>query len=547
MAKHRSFFQGTLLGVLFLAGHSLLALSPAELKDPAKTLMRSRTPLETAEAFLLIQDTGAVRSYRENLIARGKEAMAHRVRLLEELYAGNNAGALDALDLIKKKDAWGASREKYVMGLLEIQKSFSESKSDHFILRTLDSDNFLGRYGLPSLESAQGRVAEFFGSSPTLPSVIEIYPTLDDYAFAATISKEDIQKTGAVSSSRYGRVMILSPGATPFGYRWLDGMVHEYVHQQLARVSGGNCPVWLHEGASRYFEVAWRRPEGFVHSPSERALFHRAVLSETGSAAGLLPFDKIETDFLKEISPSQRALMLAETADAVDFIVQEFGVERLRDLLQGFRIYSRPDSFQKALGLSERDFEKSWRDSLADLTEVPTDLARGALDRTVWWGEGEEVQWGDDAVQDLIRQGDEWIQKGQITNAVLEYKKAVDLEPDNGIALTRLARVYLTTAKIPSAEELLKRATEKNPTYSTPFVLLGNIYFEDGRYEEAQQVLQQALEINPFQSKIHEILGLIAVDVGNFVLAKQSLELALRFDPTNGGIRQSLEHMPKPR
>lgn len=52
---------------------------------------------------------------------------------------------------------------------------------------------------------------------------------------------------------------------------------------------------------------------------------------------------------------------------------------------------------------------------------------------------------------------------------------------------------------------------------------------------------------HPFQPKIHEILGLIAVDVGNFVLATQSLELALRFDPTNVSIRQSLDHMPKPR
>jgi hypothetical protein len=79
-----------------------------------------------------------------------------------------------------------------------------------------------------------------------------------------------------------------------------------------------------------------------------------------------------------------------------------------------------------------------------------------------------------------------------LNSAVVEYKKAIGEEPDSGVALARLARVYLATEKAVSAEELLKRAMEKNPAYSTPFVLMGTIYFDDGRYKEAQQVLLQA-------------------------------------------------------
>lgn len=547
MTKKNCFLLASFLGLFFVGGTSVVGFTPVELKDPAKTLARSRRPLETVEAFLVVQETGAVKDYRESLIARGKDEIANRVRYLEELYAGNNAGALQVLELIKKKDYWVAEREKFLNGLMEIQRPFIETKSDHFIVRTPAEDSFLARYALPSLETAYGRVAEFFGSSPTVPSVIEIYPTLDDFAVATTLPKEDIEQTGSVVTSLYGRVMILSPGATTLGYRYLDGMVHEYVHQHLNHVSGGNCPAWILEGAARYFEMAWRRPEGFIHSPSERALLTRAVLSETGTVVGLLPFEKMETPSLQLMSQDQRTLVLAETSDAVDFIVEEFGAEKLRALIHSFRGLSRSESFQNVLGMSEADFEKSWRDSLTDLTEVPTDLARGALDGTVRFGKGDDLQLVGDSVRALLTQGDQFSQKGQLNSAVMEYKKAIEQEPDNGVALSRLAGVYRATEKISSAEELLKRAMEKNPAYSTPFVLMGNIYFDDGRYEEAQQVLQQALEINPFQSKIHEILGLIAVDVGNFVLATQSLELALRFDPANVSIRQSLEHMPKPR
>lgn len=127
--------------------------------------------------------------------------------------------------------------------------------------------------------------------------------------------------------------------------------------------------------------------------------------------------------------------------------------------------------------MSEADFEKNWRDSLADLTEVPTDLARGALEGTVRFGAGDDLQLVEDPVRALLRQGDQFGQKGQLNSAVMEYKKAIEQEPDNGVALARLARIYVITQKIESAEELLKRAMEKNPDYSTSFVLMGNIYF----------------------------------------------------------------------
>lgn len=534
------------LGSLGVGGISISALAMGE-SDPMKSFLKSRNSLELVESCLILQETGPVRAYGDYLREKGKDELLNRVRFLEELYAGNNAGALQALDLMKKKDAWSKSRATYLSGLMEIQRSFAETKSDHFVVRVASEDAFLSAYALPSLETAYSRVGEFFGSSPTVPSVIEIYPTVDAFSAASTRPKAAVEKTGEVTAFMFGRIMVLSPGATAFGYRWLDGMVHAYVHQNVNRLSGGRCPAWLQEGGARYLEVAWRRPDGFAHTPSALTLLTRAVLADTGTPVGLLSFDSLESAFANFASNEQRTLALAEATDAVDYIVQEFGVEKVRILLQSFREKSRADAFQDVLGMSESDFEKSWRSSLADLTEVPVDLARGALGETVSFGEKDDLRLVDEEVRSKIALGDQLLQKNQMEGAVVEYKKAIEQEPDNGVALTRLARAYVTGHKIQSADELLKRSMEKNPDYAPPYIVMGGIYFDDGRYEEAQQVLQQALEINPFQSKIHEILGMIAVDVGNFVLAKQSLELALRFDPANDAVRQSIEHMPKPR
>ncbi len=530
-----------------LGGIPVLALTPRELADPVEALSRASAPLNGVEALLAAQDWDPVREYREKLIEAGRSDAANRVRCLEEIYAGNDAGALQALELLEKKDAWATSRVNYLTGLMDIQRSFARSKSEHFVFLTRSEDSFLGPTALPSLENAYGRVAEFFGSSPTVAVQVEVYPTVESFVFASTLPRESIERTGAVSSVAFGRLMALSPEATAFGYRWIDALVHEYVHSNLTRVSGGNCPIWLQEGTARFLEVGWRRSEGFIHTPSARALLTRAVLSDTTTVSGLLTFGSMDPSFLHLESQDRVSLAFAETSDAVDFFVQEFGQEKLRDLLISFRSKTRAEAFQSCLGMSEAEFEKNWRDSLADLTEVPTELARGALTESIRLGTGDDLSLVGPDIQNHLRLGDRLRQPGSLGGAIVEYKKAVELEPDNGVALTRLARAYVGADKASSAEELLKRAMEKNPAYASSFVMLGDLFFEDGRYEEAQTVLQQALEINPFHPKIHEVLGLIAVDVGNFALARQSLNLALRFDPNNDAVRQALKRMPKGR
>lgn len=537
-----------LLGLLSVGGHLFAELSPRALKDPEKSLARSRDPLSLVEEFLIIQDTGTVANYLVYLNKKGKDALADRVRYLEELYAGNNAGAMQVLEKMEKNDSWFVTRTKEINRLMEIHKTFIETKSDHFLVRTPAEDAFLAPYAMPSLESAYGRVAQLFGSSSTLPTVIEIYPTLDQFAVASAMPQEEIEQTGSTSRTYHGRLMLLSPGATSFGYRWIDELMAEYIYSHLTRITGGRCPGWLQVGTARYLEVAWQRPDGFVHSPSDRALLTRTVLNGSGTPLALLPLNKIDPASMKIFSQTQRRVAMAEAVDAVDFIVQEFGIEKLVNLLHSFREMTHNEAFEKILILGEKDIEKNWRDSLVNLTEVPIDLARGSLGETIHFGGGDDLCLVEgEEVKEWLKEGDQLGRKGLFDNAAVKYKKAIENEPDNGVALARLAQVYRETQKIQSAEELLNHAMEKNSSYAIPFILMGEIYFDEGRYEEAQQALQHAIEISPFQAKPHELLGRIAVDVGNFELAKQSLTLALRFDPANKSVRELLQHLPKPR
>lgn len=524
------------------------AAGPAKSEAPptaAQALARSATPLNVVETLLESGSGDAVQTYYEELLAAGKADAANRVRCLQELYAGNDAGAQQALEILDAKDSWAQSRANYLSGLVSIQSGFVESRSDHFVLRVPAENAFLGDYALPALENAHAKFADLLGVPSSGTMVVEIYPTVESFSFASTLSPDAMARTGAISVFKFGRLMILSPRATARGYRWLDALVHEYARAAVHRLSGSRCPVWLEEGISRYLAVVWRRSDEFVLPPYDEGLL--AAAASTAPAAGalpLIPFAKMEPSFVHLPDPANAALAQAETSDAVAYLVDEHGLNGLRSLLSALKDRAREDAFAAALGSSEEELEAGWRESLPEET---LEGSAGALSGAVQLKPLDDAHWAGPDLEPFLRAGDRLRQLNQWTAASAQYRKGLEAAPNNGLLLVRLARGLVAAGQTEAAVPLLRLAMEKNPAFAEPFVLLGDLFFDDGRYEEAQAVLQSALEINPFDSKIHEILGLIAVDVGNFTVARHSLQLALRFDPENDAVTQALKRMPKRR
>ncbi len=564
-----------------------LRSTPPDTADPAKALARSLTPLNVVETLLEGERREPVQAYLEALAATGQADAVNRVRCLQEIYNGNYAGAQQALEILRTEpadrrshapgtasgdaraalpqphlpgasrradDAWAVSRANYLTGLLSLQAGFTETRSDHFVLRAPTEDVFLADYALPALETAHAKFTELLGSSPSRPVVVEIYPTAESFSFASTLSREALERSGAVGVCKFGRLMILSPRATAMGYRWLDALVHEFAHLTVNRLSGGQCPLWLNEGTARYLEFLWRRPEGYAPPPGDEALLAAAVgatladrdvpAADQAIPGGLLPFATMEPSFVYLPDQPTVALAYAETADAVADTVNEHGLDKFRALLEAFSRLSRASAFTSTLGVSESEVESSWRESFSTGTWK---AAQGALVQTIHLGLADDLLGVGADVGGHLRLGDRLRRNNQLAAARSEYKKAVALEPDNGVALTRLARAEIFAGRTAAAEPLLRRAMDMNPSYAAPFVLSADLDFDDGRYEDAQAKLQGALEINPFHPKIHEILGLIAIDVGNFPAARESLLLALRFDPDNDAVRQALKRMPDNR
>jgi tetratricopeptide (TPR) repeat protein len=81
--------------------------------------------------------------------------------------------------------------------------------------------------------------------------------------------------------------------------------------------------------------------------------------------------------------------------------------------------------------------------------------------------------------------------------AIEEYNKALELDPNYGMALNGLGYVYMRIRNYEKAVEYFKRYVSVSPGEANPLDSLAEVYFRMGRLDEAIAKYKEALEIKP--------------------------------------------------
>jgi len=507
------------------------------LADPAKALSKAEKPAAVAGFLLEAGEDAAVQNFIASL-PDSKADLVNKLRSQTAFYDGDFPGALQSLELVSTPDPWTVEQKKRIQDL--VSRLTKETRSDRVSVRTPVEDAFLASIALPALERTAGEAEAFYGVALSSPVRVEIYPDAESFVKAASLPSDAVDRTGP-SAVRFRCVHLLSPAAKAEGYRWLDEAAGGIHRLAVRKLSGGLAPAWIEEGFARRGEDGWRREGDFVPAPSDFDRLGRAALVNPSTGTQLIGLVGLEPG-LKNLRRYEDVLLArAEAADAVGFILKDYGKEKLLALLQAFRRMPREDAFVQIFGFSEEAMESAWIETLAGRTWT---ASQGALDR------GAPVQGaapsGPEA-RPFLRQGDALRDKRQWSGALVQYRKALAAETDNGAILVRAARAARETDDMAASEEFLKRAVEKNPFYVPAFAAYGRILYDDGRYDDASRILQEGLEVQPFNPRLHETLALISMDLGNIPAARRSLELALRFDPQSADLRDLMRHLPKGR
>ena len=477
--------------------------------------------LSHGEAYLAASDVEQAARVADELLNEGYRLapvkyFAGKVRF----YEGSYAESLHLLkDAVAAMEAFPGAIEflEHVDKVYQTANKFQEKSSNHFTFRYIqEKDEILVDYALPVLEKAYEEIGKDLDCFPQSKIIVEIYPDVDSFCKASTLTKEEIDTSGPVAICLFNRLMITTPRVLLHGYAWLDTLAHEYVHYVINKKTRSRTPIWLHEGIAKYEEVRWRMPEGEGLSSTSESLLAEAIENNY-----FITFEQMHPSLAKLKKHEDTVLAFAEVQSAIEYILEKGGYNLLRKILEIITEgESAENAVAQALQIPFTQFEQEWQEYLRkrDLKKIP---GIQAMPLHFKKGESEksdvedvsEIEAGD--ARKHAKLGDILRRENRSDAAIVEYEKAYQvaglISPQ---ILNKLALAYLLNTQYEKAENILITARRYYPDYPTTYVTLGELYQRRKEYDKAIESLTLASLINPYNPFVHQTLFNLCQNMG---------------------------------
>lgn len=124
--------------------------------------------------------------------------------------------------------------------------------------------------------------------------------------------------------------------------------------------------------------------------------------------------------------------------------------------------------------------------------------------------------------------------------AILEYKNAIELYPQNDVALFELAETYVLLNNVNTAIRYYNLAAQANQERVEPHLRLAQIYSQTDRLMDARSEISRAMVIAPTSVNAYHILSGIQIRERDLTSAIGTLIQAEKIDPTNVKTQVSL-------
>jgi hypothetical protein len=249
------------------------------------------------------------------------------------------------------KDAGGA--------LLETQPDHYQIKDNRYQWQRISEgkinlfwykgDAAFARALMSTAQQSLAKMAADTGASPAKNIDIYIYNGSQDLQGSMIYPNE---WTGGVAFTSYNVVAI---GISPDSLTWGQGaMSHELTHIVINQVTFNpysGLPVWLNEGLAMY-------SEGPLTSQFS------VPLANAVSAGNLISVRSISSPFSADSGKAN--LSYAESYSLVNFLVKQYGADKMSQLLNTFQQGSDYDeAFQKTYGFNLDGLQTGWKASLS--------------------------------------------------------------------------------------------------------------------------------------------------------------------------------------
>jgi tetratricopeptide (TPR) repeat protein len=411
-------------------------------------------------------------------------------------------------------------------------KGFVTRDEGDFVMRMPKRDSEIyGDRALVLLREAKSVLGARYGLKMDKPVLVEFFPSQADFAIRTFGNLGGQGILGAC----FGTVVTMnSPGSlSARRSNWESTLWHEFCHVVTLSVTNNRMPRWLSEGISVYEEQQRDASWGMRMSAEPRA---KVVDDEM-----LTPMGKLTSAFLN--AKDGDALMFAyyESAQAVDYLIKTYGMEKFRailgDLAKGVRINEAIGKNTLDMEKLEPAFVKHIRDAAqklapkADWSEPDEDLNRndpGAL--TAW------LKKHPDNIAALKQQTQILLGDKKLSEAAEMAKRLVTLFPDDvesGCGYELAAAAHRGAKQDKEEAAMLREWTRRSGDASSAFNRLMELDLAAKNWTELENVATRSLAINPFQKLPNEALASAAEASGKQDVAIGALKKLMILGPDN--------------
>ncbi len=490
------------------------------------------------EAHGLLSDWEPIRAeeaLRKYLEDNPGNATAHYLTARAAFDVGDYQRALDILeDPEVKAISQGNDFPRLARDTAEAVAALTPHASEHFVIYVDEErDWVLAEPGLAALERGREKLGEIFGFYPGERVRVEMIPDADTFQKVSSLSIRDIEVSGAIGICKFNKIMLVSPRTLLRGYRWMDSLIHEYIHYMVVRLTGNEAPIWVHEGTAKYFERAWK-----TASPGELWPLGASVLA--GAMEGeyrIIPFEEMDPSLVKLNSSLEVTLAFAECAAAVDMIISRTGREGLIAFLDNIGKMGRArtrEALKEVVRLDFEEFEEAWKEHVKGMGLVKMDHIRLKDFRVADGPEDDQALMAE--IQALagrshLKLGDKFRKKGRLKPALIEYKRAYRESPGSPYIINKVAIAAALLEDYETSLDYVERALKISPDYPLTYQTAGDSSAGQGEYDRAVEMYREYREINPYNPEVYKREGLAHLKAGRKDEALAVWEQALRLRP----------------
>jgi len=368
-------------------------------------------------------------------------------------------------------------------------------------------DALLVPYADRALAAQLDSLGAVFGDTPRARIEVLFVPDVESLAALSGLLPEQIERTGTVGVSKYGRIMVLTPRALASGYPWLDTLGHELAHLFISRASRDKAPIWLHEGVAKLLEGRWRGGASGDLTPEETYLLDRAAREKR-----LIPLRRLHPSIAALPDQEDAALAYAEVSSLTRYLDARIGPDRgivalLGRIGEGATIDAALTELTK---FNLRRLYLWWEQDVSGRRQTPVSAVSLMQRRYQHGTTGKIARLEGDVDEEAARQvrlGDLLRLRGHLAPATVEYRRALTLERSSSPRIVeRLGGCLIDLRRFEEAAALLAPVAALYPSYTTGFVELGEALTELEKYDEAIAALERAEALNPFDPSVHCLL-----------------------------------------